>query len=157
MMSGFTSNCSFIGSIWCEKINFQVKMNWEKDIKAYGRQDKRWFTAQIQLLSYTQENYSTVLPFLSLYLPLSLPSLSLSLFKYFWYLIGPYVYEIIISRSNSVKVITCIFEMSTSNIVYEKMTLEIMAAMTDLGFYDLFTILCVYVKTILGTKYTFIL
>ena len=47
--------------------------------------------------------------------------------------------------------------MSTSNIVYEKMTLEIMAAMTDLGFYDLFTILCVYVKTILGTKYTFIL
>lgn len=47
--------------------------------------------------------------------------------------------------------------MSPSNIVYEKMTLEIMAAMTDLGFCDLFTILCVYVQTILGTKYMFML
>lgn len=101
VMTGFTSTCNFLGSIWCEKINFQVKMNWGKETEAFGRQDKHWLMAQIQRLTYTKENYSIFRPFLSpsLLYP-SLPSLSLSLLKFFWYLIGTYVYEIIISRSN---------------------------------------------------------
>lgn len=38
---------SLIGSIWHEKINFQVKISSGKDIEAFGRQDKHWFRAQI--------------------------------------------------------------------------------------------------------------
>lgn len=40
-------NLQLIGSIWCEKINFQVKMNGEKDIEAFGKQDKHWSMVQI--------------------------------------------------------------------------------------------------------------
>lgn len=35
-------NLQLFGSIWCEEINFQVKMNGERDIEAFGRQDKHW-------------------------------------------------------------------------------------------------------------------
>lgn len=40
-------NPQLIGSIWCEKRNVQVKMNGEKDIEAFGRQDKHWSMDQI--------------------------------------------------------------------------------------------------------------
>lgn len=54
--------------------------------------------------------------------PLLTPCVSLSCARslIFWYLIGPYVHEIIVRGSNSVKVTTYVFKIPTDNLVYEK-------------------------------------